>query len=126
MNNVLSGLVATKVLIYLDDIVIWGASLEEHNQRLVEVFDRLREQSLKLEPDKCEFLRKEVYFLGYRVTADGVAMDERKVAAITNYPVPTNTKQLKAFLGLGFYRKFVPRFSPIAGPLHELTRKNVP
>jgi len=54
-------------------------------------------------------------------------MDERKVAAIRNYPVPNNTKQLKAFLGLaGFYRKFVPRFSPIAAPLHKLTRKNVP
>jgi hypothetical protein len=127
MNTVLSGLVGTKALIYLDDIVIWGATLEEHNQRLVEVFDRLRVQSLKIEPDKCEFLRKEVYFLGYKVTADGVAMDERKIAAIINYPVPTNTKQLKAFLGLaGFYRKFVPRFSSIASPLHKLTGKNVP
>jgi len=54
-------------------------------------------------------------------------MDERKVAAIRNYPVPNNTKQLKAFLGLaGFYKKFVPRFSPIAAPLHKLTGKNVP
>jgi hypothetical protein len=58
MNSVLSGQVATKALIYLDDIVIWGATLEENNQRLVEVFDRLRVHSLKLETDKCEFLRK--------------------------------------------------------------------
>jgi len=64
MNTVLSGLVGTKALIYLDDIVIWGAMIEEHNQKLLEVFDRLRAQSLKLEPDKCEFLTKEVYFLG--------------------------------------------------------------
>jgi len=64
MNTVLIGLVGTKALIYLDDIVIWGATIEEHNQRLAEVFDRLRAQSLKLEPDKCEFLRKEVYLLG--------------------------------------------------------------
>jgi hypothetical protein len=103
-----------------------GALLEERNQKLVEVFDRLRVQSLKLEPYKCEFLRKEVYFLGYKVIADGVAKDERKVAAIKNIPVPTNTKQLKAFLGLAeFSRKFVPRFSPIAGPLHKLTGRNV-
>jgi hypothetical protein len=121
MNTVLSGMVGTKVLIYVDDIVIWGATLEKFNQKLVEVFDRLRVQSLKLEPDKCEF------FLGYKFTADSVAMDKRKVAAINNYPVPTNTKQLKAFLGLaGVYRKFVARFSPIAGPLHKLTKKKVP
>jgi hypothetical protein len=70
---------------------------------------------------------EEVYFLGYNVTAEGVAMDERNFAAIKNYPVPNNTKQLKAFLGLaGFYRKFVPRFSLIATPLHTLTGKNVP
>jgi hypothetical protein len=90
----------------------------------VEVFDRLRDQSLRLKPDKCEFLRKEIYFLGYKVTADGVAMDERKAGAINKYAVPTTTKQLREFLGLvGFYRKFVPRFSLIASPLHELTRK---
>jgi hypothetical protein len=124
MNTVLSGLVGTKALIYLDDAVIWGATLEEHSQRLVEVLDRLRVHSLKLEPDKCEFLRKEVYFLGYKVTPDGVAMDERKTATVKNCPVPTNIRQLKAFLGLaGFYRKFVPRFSPIASPLHKLTKK---
>ena len=69
------------------------------------MFDRLRVQSLKLEPEKCEFLRKEIYFLGYKITADEVAMDERKVAAIKNYPVPTNTRHLKSFLGIaGFYR----------------------
>jgi hypothetical protein len=107
MHTVLSGLVGTKALIYLD-IVIWSATLEEHNQRLEKVFDCLWVQSLKLEPDKCEFLRMEVFW-EYKVTADGVAMDERKTAAIKNYPVPTNTKQLKAFLGLaGFYKKFIP------------------
>jgi len=127
MKSVLSGLVGTTTLIYLDDIVIWGATLEEHNQRLIEVFDGLRVHSLKLEPDKCEFLRKKVYFMGFKFTADCVAMDERKTAAIKNDPVPTSTKQLKAFLSLAvFYRKFIPRFSPIASPLHKLTGKNVP
>jgi hypothetical protein len=58
--------------------------LEEHNQRLVDVFDCFWVQSLKLDPDKCEFLRKEVYFLGYKVMADGVVMDERKKAALKN------------------------------------------
>jgi transposase InsO family protein len=127
MTKVLSGLTGTKALIYLDDIVVWGTSLKEHNDRLVEVFDRLRLHSLKLQPDKCEFLRKEVCYLGHRVTPEGIRPDERKVAAVRDFPLPSNTKQLKAFLGLaGYYRKFVPRFSPIAKPLHKLTGKNVP
>lgn len=94
---------------------------------MIEVYDRLWVQSLKLEPDNCEFLRKEVYFLGYKVTTECAAMDKRKIAAVKNYPVPTNTKQLKAFLGVAeYYRKFVLRFSPIASPLHKVTGKNVP
>ena len=69
-----------------------------------------------------------MYFWGYKVTAEGVAMDERKTAIVKNYQVPTNTKQMKkALFGLaGFYRKFVPRHSPIASPLHKLTEKNEP
>ena len=65
--------------------------------------------------------------MGYKVTADVVAMDERKIAAVKNYPLSTSTKQLKAFLSVaGFHRKFVSRFSPIASPLRKLTGKNVP
>jgi hypothetical protein len=87
-------------LIHLDDIVTWGTTLEKNNQRLVEVFDRMRVQSLKLEPDKCEFLRKELYFLVYKVTVTGVATDDRKMAAIKNYPVPKN-KTVQGFCRFG-------------------------
>jgi hypothetical protein len=110
MNRVLSGLVGTKALVYLDDIIVWGANLQEHNAKLFEVFDRLRVHRLKIQPDKCEFMRKEVCYLGHRITAEGVRPDERKVNAVRNFPVPTNTRKLKAFLGLpGYYTKFVPR-----------------
>jgi hypothetical protein len=119
MNRVLSGLVGTKALVYLEDIIVWGANLQEHNAKLLEVFDRLRVHRLKLQPDKCEFMKKEVCYLGHRIIAEGVRPDEGKVNAVRNFPVPTNTRQLKAFLGIaGYYRKFVPRFSPIAKPLH--------
>jgi hypothetical protein len=127
MTKALSGLTKTKALIYLDDIVVWGTSLKEHNERLTEVFHRLRLHSLKLQPDKCEFLMKEVCYLGHRVTPQGIRPDERKIAAVRDFPVPSNTKQLKAFLGLAqYYGKFVPRSSPTATPLHKLAGKNVP
>jgi hypothetical protein len=127
MCNIMSGLIGTKALVYLDDNVVYGASLQEHNERLMEVFDRLRLHSLHLQPDKCEFLRKEVCYLGHTITPDGVKPDEKKVETEKKFPVPTNTKQLKAFLGLTrHYRRFVPKFSHIAKPLHKLTCKNVP
>jgi hypothetical protein len=81
MGKVLSGQTGTKALVYLDDIVVWGATLQEHNDRLVEVFYRLRLHSLKLQPDKCEFSRKEVCYLGHRVTPQGIRPKERKIEA---------------------------------------------
>ena len=72
-----------KALIYLDDTVIWGAMLQEHNERLVEVFDCLRVQSLKLEPYKYGFLKIEVYFWGYKVTADGREKDSSYIKLTT-------------------------------------------
>jgi hypothetical protein len=116
-----------KALVYLYDIIVWGASLQEHDAKLIEVFDRLRLHTLKLQPEKCKFMRKEVCYLGYRITAEGVRPDEGKVKVVRDFTVPTNTKQLTAFIGLaGYYRKFVPRFSPIVKTLHELKGKNVP
>jgi hypothetical protein len=115
MNRLLSRLVGTKTLVYLDDIIVWGANLQEHNAKLIEVFGRLRSHTLKLQADKCEFMRTEVCYLGHRITAEGFRPDELKEKALRDFPVPTKTKQLRAFLGLtGYYRKFVSRFSPIA------------
>jgi hypothetical protein len=116
MTKVLSGLTRMKALIFLGDIVVWGTSLKEH-KRLIEVFDRLRLHSLKLQPDRCEFLKKEVSYLGHRVMPQGIRAEERKIVA-------SNTKQLKAFVALvGYYRKFILRFNLIARPLNKLTGK---
>ena len=126
MNSVLSGLTGTRCFSYLDDIVLYGKSLADHNIKLRAVLDRLRTYRLKLKPEKCQFLRKEVNYLGHRITEDGVKPDPQKVTAIESYPTPTSVKELKTFCGMiSYYRRFIPNCSRIASPLHKLLKKDV-
>ncbi|XP_046393726.1 uncharacterized protein LOC124161448 [Ischnura elegans] len=125
MNTVLSGLQGLRCFVYLDNIVIFGNDFHSHNDRSKEVFGRLREYGLKLQPEKCEFLRTEVNYLGHVISEEGVKPDPGKVEMIHKFPRPKNTKQLQSFLGLaGYYRRFIHNFSQIARPLHELLKKN--
>jgi hypothetical protein len=125
MNNVLNGLKGTRCFVFHDDIVVYANSLMDHDRKLRDVFGRLRKYNLKLQPDICEFLRKEVIFLGHKISERGVEPDASKVEAIRNIPTPKTAKQLKSFLGLaGYYRKFIPQFSNIAAPLHRLLKKD--
>ena len=127
MNLALSGLTWHHCLVYLDNIIIWASTFENHIYRLKLVFDRMRIAGLKLKPTKCHFLQKEVTFLGHVVSADGIKPDPEKVKAFKTWPVPMNVKELQSFLGLaGYYRKFILGFSSIAEPLYKLRRKNIP
>ena len=127
MENVLAGLARDKCLIYLDDILVIGRSLEEHLSNLREVFARLQRAGLKLQPTKCRLLKREVEFLGHVVSRQGVGADPRKIAAVTEFPRPKELRALRAFLGLtSYYRRFVPYFSAVAQPLYALTRKDNP
>jgi hypothetical protein len=93
-----------------------GETLQEHHTRLREVFQKLRQFNLKIEPDKREFLKTKLNYVG-DVTSEGVKPDPEKVKAIKNFPIPKNTTDVKSFLGLtGYHRKFIPRFSKIAKP----------
>ena len=124
MNSVLTGLQGIKCFVYIDDVVIYGNSLEDHNSKLIDVFKRLRQNNLKLHPDKCEFMRKEVQYLGHVIGEDGIKPDPKKISAVSNYPVPTCQKDIKSFLGLaGYYRKFIKNFSDIIFPISKLLKK---
>ncbi|PNF18384.1 hypothetical protein B7P43_G12483 [Cryptotermes secundus] len=124
MNNVLSELIGNRCLVYMDDILIIGETLEEHNSKLRAVFEKLHESNLKIEPDKCEFLKEELSYLGHIVTAEGVKPDDKKIEAVVKFPIPQSQKDVKSFLGLaGYYRKFIADFSAIARPLTNLLKK---
>ncbi|CAG9128375.1 unnamed protein product [Plutella xylostella] len=125
MDNVLTGLTEDHCLVYLDDIIIHASSLEEHELKLRNILKRLRDYNLKLQPDKCEFLRKEVAYLGHIISDQGIKPNPDKIKAVQNFPQPKTTKQIKAFLGLaGYYRRFINNFSDITKPLTKLLKKN--
>ena len=126
MNVVLTGLQGLHCFVYLDDIVIYGYNLKNHNAKLIEVFKRLRSANLKLQPDKCNFLKTEIIYLGHIVNEEGVKPNPLKIEAVKNFPQPTNAKGIKSFLGLvGYYRRFIPDMAKIAKPLTELLKKDV-
>jgi hypothetical protein len=109
------------VLVFLDDILVYSRTLEEHKEHLQVVLQRLREQKLFAKLSKCCFFRQEVEFLGHFVGRAGVRMVEGKVAAVDRWPTPTTQKEVEQFLGLaGYYRRFIAGFSKIASPLSEL------
>jgi hypothetical protein len=109
------------VVVFLDDILVYSQTLEEHEQHLRVVLQRLREQKLFAKWSKCTFMRQEVEFLGHFVGRAGVRMVEGKVAAVERWPTPSSQKEVEQFLGLaGYYRRFIADFSKIAAPLSEL------
>ena len=109
------------VLVFLDDILVYSSTLEEHERHLRVVLQRLREQKLYAKWSKCTFVRQEVEFLGHFVGRAGVRMVEGKVAAVERWPTPATQKEVEQFLGLaGYYRRFIENFSKISAPLSEL------
>ena len=111
---------------YLDDIIIFSKTEEEHLQHLEEIFIRLRKFGLKMKREKCSFFKKHIQYLGHLVSERGFEPLPEKLESIRKMPAPRTAKEVKQFLGLiGYYRKFVPRFADISRPLTKLTRHNV-
>lgn len=110
------------VLVFIDDLIVFSKTLEEHEARLMKVLTRLREFGLKLSPEKCVFFQTSVRYLGHVVSRNGVETDPEKIAALKTWPVPKNLRELRSFLGFaGYYRRFVKGYSNIVKPLHNLT-----
>ena len=115
MNSVFADLVAKGVVaVYLDDILIFTATLEEHRQVVSEVLKRLQQHDLFLRPEKCEFEQKSIEYLGLIIEEGKVRMDPAKVKAVREWTVPKNLKEVRSFVGFSnFYRCFIKDFAKI-------------
>lgn len=110
-------------LVYLDDLIVFGRTLEEHEERLLKVLNRLEEYGLKVSINKCQFCQPQVKYVGHIVFASGIATDPEKIKAVLNWEKPTDLKSFQSFLGFcGYYRRFIANYSSIVRPLTDLTK----
>ena len=127
MELALAGLQWDTCVIYLDDVIVFGRTFDEHLTRLAEVLERFRSAGLKLKPEKCQFFQREVKFLGYLISAEGVKLHPDNVQKIVNWPMPQSPTDVCAILGMGnYYRHFIRGYSEKVAPLVELTKQDVP
>lgn len=127
MEKCMGDLHLKDVLVFLDDLIIFSETLDEHERRLVKVLHRLREYGLKLSLEKCKFAQTSVRYLGHVVSEKGVETDPEKVSALKSWPTPRTLRELRSFLGFsGYYRRFISGYATIAKPLNDLTRGYIP
>ncbi|KAL5554726.1 hypothetical protein UlMin_042127 [Ulmus minor] len=122
MNQVFKEFLDKYVIVFIDDILVYSKSAEEHEEHLRLILQTLRDHQLFAKFKKCEFWLNQVAFLGHVISKDGVAVDPSKVEAVENWKPPSNASKVRSFLGLaGYYQRFVEGFSSIAMPLNNLT-----
>ena len=100
MDTALRGLLNKYCFVYLDYIIIFGSTIQQHNENLVIVLQRLKELGLKIQPDKCEFLKPELEYLGHVITHEGIKPYPKKISAVKDFKIPTTTTDVDSFLGL--------------------------
>jgi hypothetical protein len=123
MNDILSDMLGDSVVVYLDDILIYSESEEEHAKHVAAVLQRLRKHTLQVNPAKCSFHTTSTDFLGHIFSSNGVSMDPAKVSAVADWPQPTSVKEIQVFLGFAnFYRQFIQCYSELVQPLTSYTR----
>ena len=126
MNTIFQPLLRKCVLVFVDDILIYNPTLEAHVEHLQQVFNILNDHQLLLKRSKCSFAQQTLEYLGHIISGHGVAIDPKKIDAVANWPPPSDTRQLRGFLGLsGYYRKFVKNYGILSRPLTDLLKKDV-
>ena len=126
MQKVLNEYLHKFAVVYIDDVLVFSKTFEEHVNHLKLILEKIREHNLRFSIEKCQFLCREVLYLGHYVSENGIRPNDEKILAVKNFPVPKKVKDIQSFLGLAnYYRNFVPRFAYIADPLTKLLRKNV-
>ena len=127
MELVLKGLPWQVCMVYLEDVLTYSPTFEQHLSSLREVFSRIQAAGLRLNPKKCHLARDHVVFLGHVVSHHGLQPDPRNTSKVRTWPTPQNPTEVRAFLGLcSYYRRFVKGFALLAAPLHRLTCKDTP
>lgn len=124
MTIAFSGLNPDQAFIYMDDLIVISFSENQHILNLKKVFETCRKHNLKLNPNKCDFFRTEVHFLGHKCTSNGILPDPAKLNVVEKYPRPKDKSETKRFVAFAnYYRRFIRNFSGIARPLNELSQK---
>jgi hypothetical protein len=124
MNQALAGLIDITCIVYLDDILIFSDTEEEHKAHVKEVLQRLRDAKLFVKLSKCEWHTQRTEYLGYIVTPQGISIDKDRVKTITEWPKPRTVRDIRVFIGfMNYYRRFIAEFSRLALPLTKLTQK---
>ncbi|GBG74708.1 hypothetical protein CBR_g19113 [Chara braunii] len=127
MNRIFHDYLDKFIIVYLDDILIFSKTVEEHVAHLDKVLSLLRQHKFKINGEKCEFGRTRVLYLGHEISAEGLKPDDAKVASIRDWPRPQSVTEMRSFLGMtSYYRTFVKNYSMVAAPLTDLTRLDTP
>ena len=127
INNTLRPYLDLFCTAYLDDVIIYSDTQEEHDEHVGLVLELLTGARLHTKPQKCEFGKTSTEYLGVLITPNGIEMDPKNVSAVRDWPIPSELRDVHAFVGFGnFYRRFIKNFSGIVRPLTQLTKKNQP
>lgn len=123
MESTVGDMHLLQVIVYLDDLIVFGRTLEEHEERLLQVLGQLEEYGLEASIDKCQFCQPQVRYVGHIVSAVGIAPDPEKVKAMSHWKMPHDLKSLRSFLGFcGFYLRVIKNYSAIVRPLTDLAK----